>query len=67
MHGVIAPVGQTAPPFSSVKVCSDTPYCMYSTLVGGGSAGVSAFAGRATPIVIRAQTSAKTTLKAGFR
>jgi len=39
---------------------------MYSTLVGGGSAVVCALAGRAMPIVIKAQHSAKTTLKAGF-
>jgi hypothetical protein len=40
---------------------------MYSTLVGGGSGGVSAWAGRAMAIVSKVQISAKTTLKAGFR
>jgi hypothetical protein len=40
---------------------------MYSTLVGGGSAGVSALAGRTVPIVKSAPASAKTTLEAGFR
>jgi hypothetical protein len=67
MHGVLARLGHTAPPSSSVKVWSDTPYWRYSTLVGGGSTGVSAWAGRTTTNVSPAKKSAKTTLKAGFR
>src|SRR3954464_9985320 len=45
IQGVLAPTGQTEPPFKSVRVCSETPYWMYSTLVGGGAAAACARAG----------------------
>ena len=49
MQGVVASSGQTSPLSSSVRVWSDTPYCKYSTLVGGGRVEDCAAAGRTRP------------------
>src|SRR6478752_2452679 len=62
MQGVRAPSGQTAPLPSRVKVCSETPYWTYSTLVGGGAA-VCAAAARGDAIVAAAKHQAKTSRK----
>src|SRR5882724_457789 len=55
MHGVVAPTGHTAPPSKSVRVWSDTPYWMYSTLVGGGATAACARAGRVPEKAIMAK------------